>query len=77
MTQLLLRHFDTVVQVLSTFKKQHLYAKGAIFYMIAIKFCGHILSNGQRKAAPSKLEALKKWTPECIKNITHLKDFWG
>jgi hypothetical protein len=46
-------------------------------FWILIKFCGHILNNGQRKAAASKLEAIKKWTPEVIKTITHLKGFLG
>ena len=43
----------------------------------AIKFCGHILSKGQRRAAASKLEAIKKWTPENITRVTHLKGFLG
>ena len=42
-----------------------------------IKFCGHILSKGQRRAAASKLEAINKWTPESITRLTHLKGFLG
>ena len=42
-----------------------------------IKFCGHIFSKGQRRAAPRKLEALRKWTPEVIKTVKQLKGFLG
>jgi len=46
-------------------------------FMITIKFCGHILSGGQRRAAPSKLEAIRKWTPDVMTRVTHLKAFLG
>ena len=42
-----------------------------------IKFCGHVLSGGKRKAAPSKLEALSKRTWDMIKTVTQLKGFLG
>ena len=46
-------------------------------FKVEISFCGHILSKGTRKASASKLEALRKWTPEVMKNITHMKQFLG
>jgi len=45
--------------------------------MTMVKFCGHYLSEGQMRAAPSKLEAIAKWTPDIIKTITHLREFFG
>ena len=46
-------------------------------FMTMIKFCGHLLFDGKRKAAPSKLQALQEWTPEMVKTITHLCGFLG
>ena len=50
-------HFKAVQEVLEAFRKAKITAKGSKvhLFMTMIKFCGHILSNGQRKAAPSKL----------------------
>ena len=72
-------HFHHVFGVLSAFKKHRLFVKGSKMhlFMIIIKFCGHILSGGQRRAAPSKLEAIRKWTPEVMTRVTHLKAFLG
>jgi hypothetical protein len=72
-------HYRDIRSVLTTFKKHLLFVKGAKMHLFreTIKFCGHILNNGQRRASPSKLEAIKKWTPENIKTITHLKGFLG
>jgi transposase InsO family protein len=72
-------HYRDVRAVLAAFLKHRLFVKGAKMHLFreTIKFCGHILNNGQRRAAPSKLEAIKKWTPEVIKTITHLKGFLG
>ena len=72
-------HYRHVREVLLAFRKHKLFAKGAKMhlFMTTIKFCGHILSQGQRRAAPSKLEAIRKWTPEVMKRVTHLKAFLG
>jgi len=72
-------HFADVTAVLTAFRKHKLFVKGVKMHLFreTIKFCGHILSQGQRRAAPSKLEAIKKWTPECITRLTHLKAFLG
>jgi len=45
--------------------------------MTLIKFCGHILFDGHRKASPSKLQAIENWKPEMVKTVTHLKGFLG
>ena len=45
--------------------------------MLMVKFCGHILHEGTRRAAPSKLKAIEKWSPEMIRTITHLRGFLG
>lgn len=50
-------HFYHVSRVLEAFRRHRLFVKGAKMhlFMIIIKFCGHILSQGQRRAAPSKM----------------------
>ena len=65
--------------VLDAFQKHKIAAKGSKvhLFMTMIKFCGHILSKGTRRAAPSKLQAVEKWQPEMIKTITHLRGFLG
>ena len=45
--------------------------------MTMVKFCGHFLFGGKRKAAPSRFEALVKWQPDMVKSVTHLKSFLG
>ena len=72
-------HFIHVCGALDTFRKHMLFVKGIKMhlFMITIKFCGHILSGGQRRAAPSKLEAIRKWTPDVMTRVTHLKAFLG
>ena len=42
-----------------------------------IKFCGHILSGGTRRAAPDKMKAIQDWTENSIKTVTQLKGFLG
>ena len=46
-------------------------------FMLTVKFCGHVLHNGTRKACASKLDALRRWCPEVIKTVTHLEKFLG
>jgi len=72
-------HFWHVCEVLDVFRKYMLFVKGekVNLFRKLIKFCGHILSKGQRKAAASKLEAIKKWVPEVITRITHFEGFSG
>ena len=72
-------HFQHVCAVLTAFRKHKLFVKGSKMhlFMEIIKFCGHILSYGQRRAAPSKLEAIRKWIPEIMTRVTHLKQFLG
>lgn len=77
--KLLQNHFKDCCEVLNTFKQHKITAKGAKvhLFMLMIKFCGHILSDGQRRAAPSKLQAIQEWQPEMITTITHLRGFLG
>ena len=78
-TSLVHQHYLDVCDVLSAFRKYNLTVKGTKvhLFMKTIKFCGHVLSGGQRRAAPSKLAAIEKWTSEMIKTVTHLKGFLG
>ena len=70
-------HYHDVCQVLEAFRRHKLTVKGSKVHLfkMAIKFCGHVLHDGKRKAAPSKLEALEKWTPDMVKTLSQLKGF--
>ena len=72
-------HFEAVVDVLEAFRQAQVTAKGTKvhLFMTSIKFCGHILSDGQRRAAPSKLQAIANWQPAMVKTVTHLRGFLG
>ena len=72
-------HAKDIGQVLQAFRKYKVTVKGVKVHLFRkmIKFCGHILFDGKRKAAPSKLEALNKWNADMIKTVTHLKGFLG
>ena len=72
-------HNRDVRMTLEAFRRHLLFAQGKKVEMFKqlIKFCGHILSQGQRRASPSKLEAIKKFTPEVITRVKHLKGFLG
>ena len=72
-------HYEHVRKTLQAFRKFKLTLKGVKCYlfMLMIKFCGHVLCNGTRRAAPSKLKAIERWTPSMIKTVTHLKSFLG
>ena len=65
-------HYQAVKRVLDTFRANRLYVKGVKVHLFKteIKFCRHKLSNGQRRAVKSKLEALHKWIPEVIKTTS-------
>jgi len=77
--ELLQNHHHDVVQVLQAFRRHKVTAKGlkVHLFMLMIKFCGHILSDGQRRAAPSKLQAISEWKPKDITRVTHLRGFLG
>ena len=76
---LLDEHFEAVSSVLDAFRRHQVTAKGSKvhLFMTMIKFCGHILFDGKRRAAPSKLQAVADWQPEMIKSITQLRGFLG
>jgi hypothetical protein len=73
------QHYLDVCETLKAFRKYRLTVKGTKVHLFRkmIKFCGHVLFDGKRKAAPSKLEALEKWSPDLVKTVTHLKGFLG
>ena len=72
-------HYEHVRKTLEAFRRFKLTLKGVKchLFMLMIKFCGHVLCNGTRRAAPSKLKAIERWTPSMIKTVTHLKSFLG
>ena len=73
--ELIATHFETVCDVMESFRRHQITAKGSKvhLFMTMIKFCGHILFDGKRRAAPSKLEAIEEWKPSMIKNISELR----
>ena len=73
------RHYEDVCRVLDALRKYFITIKGPKMHLFRtmIKFCGHVLFDGKRKAAPSKLEALHTWTSEMIKTVTQMKGFLG
>ena len=72
-------HERDVSRVLEALRDHQVYLKGSksAMFCTEIKFCGHVLSNGTRRAAPKKLEAISKWEPDQIKTVTHMKGFLG
>ena len=78
-TTIISHHYDAVIEVLEAFRKAEITAKGSKvhLFMTMIKFCGHILTEGKRRAAPSKLQAIAEWKPATVKTITHLRGFLG
>ena len=78
-TELLKDHDRDVREVLECFRKHKLFVKGAKMHLFQreIKFCGHILSKGSRRAAPDKLKDIEAWVPERFRTVTQLKGFLG
>ena len=76
---LLRDHYRDVRDVLEAFRRHKLSVKGSKVHLFKqqIKFCGHILSNGTRRAAPSKLRAVADWTVDMITTVRRLKSFLG
>ena len=78
-TGLVKQHFDDVCCVLQAFRNCKLTVKGEKVHLFktVITFCGQVLSQGKRRAAPSKLTAIPHWTPDMVRTVTHLKGFMG
>jgi hypothetical protein len=70
-------HESAVDDVLHRFRKSCLGAKGdkVFFFKTKIKFCGNVLSDGQRRAAPSKVQAIAQWKHTTITTVRRLKSF--
>ena len=68
-------HLEDVQPVLERFRASRLGTKGekVHFFKMKIKFLGHILSDGQRRAAPSKLRAIREWKHKAITTVRRLK----
>lgn len=77
--ELLENHKKDVARVLQALRERKVYLKGAKSKMFVreVKFCGHILKEGTRRAAPQKLAALAEWKTEHIKTVTQMKSFLG
>ena len=72
-------HYEHVEKTLEAFRRFKLTLKvvKCHLFMLMIDICGHVLCNGTRRAAPSKLKAIERWRPSMIKTVTHLKSFLG
>ena len=72
-------HDKGIRSALDCFRRHKLFVKGSKCHMFkrTIKFCGHMLSGGTRRAAPDKMKAVDDWTEGSIKTVTQLKGFLG
>ena len=79
MDDLLLAHFRDTFNTLSAFRRCCLCTRGdkVKMFRTVIKFCGQILEGGRRRAAPSKLQAIREWKHPSITTMTKLKSFLG
>ena len=72
-------HERVLGQVMEALANYNLTVKGEKCHLFQeeVKFCGHILRNGTRRAAPSKLLAIEKWQSPSVNTVTKLKGFLG
>ena len=70
-------HYQHLEQVLSLLHQNQLYAKlsKCIFATPELEFCGHIVSDGNICAIPSKLDAIRDWPRPT--NIQEVRQFLG
>ena len=65
-------HSENLTIVLQTLKQHKLYAKRdkCDFWMIKVKFLGHVVSQGGISVDSSKVDAIINW--ECPKNVSEI-----
>jgi hypothetical protein len=75
--EVIANHGRDVGAVLNTVRKNELIVdpRKAHMFMKEVEFCGHILREGRRSPAPSKLLSIQKW--ELPATITELRGFLG
>ena len=73
------QHDIQLREVFTLFRKYKLTVKRTKMHLFVrkVKFCGHILCNGQRMSSPEKRAAIEKWRWEDIRTPKHLKSFLG
>ena len=73
------QHDIQLREVLRLFRKYKLTVKKTKMHLFVrkVKFCRHILCNGQRMSSPEKRAASEKWGWEDIRTPKHLKRFLG
>ena len=69
------KHSEHLTIVLQTLKEHKLYAKRdkCDFWMIMVKFLGHVVSQGGISVDSSKVDAIINW--ECPKNVLEIRSF--
>ena len=72
-------HFDQVVRLFETLEKCHLKVRfeKCHMFMTKVKYCGHILHDGRRSPAPSKVDAIRNWMVDMIRTPNQMKGFLG
>ena len=72
-------HYQQLRKVFACLQKYKLTVKRekCHMFMTRVKFCGHILEAGTRRAAPSKTEPIVRWSTEHMRTPTHMKAFLG
>ena len=71
---LALKHYHELRELFQVFSDYYLTIKASTMKLFAtrIKFVGHILSYGERRADPEMIAAIERWSPEMIKTPTHM-----
>ena len=71
------QHDIQLQEVFTLFRKYKLTVKKTKMHLFVrkVKFCRHILFNGQRMSSPEKRAAIEKWRWEDIRTPKHLKSF--
>ena len=72
-------HYESLRKIFTCLRKYKLTVKRdkCHMFMTRVKFCGHVLEAGTRRAAPSKTEPIDRWSWEHIRTPTQMKAFLG
>ena len=72
-------HYELLRKIFTCLRKYKLIVKRdkCHMFMTRVKFCGHVLEAGTRRAAPSKTEPIDRWSWEYIRTPTQMKAFLG
>ena len=72
-------HLDQVIALFETLEKCHVKVRFEKCHMFVtkVKYCGHILHDGKRSPAPSKVNAIQNWKVTMMQIPKQMKEFLG